>query len=196
MRSPATTLRVEHLDEALGICVTQPRLSWRLPAGSTAQSAYRVRTSNGWDSGRIASGDCVLVPYAGPPLHSAERVEWQVKVWTGHGESEWSAPAAFETGLLSAADWHAEWIVPGENPDGPPGERPATLLRWEFDVPSPIVVARLYGTAHGIYEGFLNGERIGDAELAPGFTQYRARLQVQTYDITAGVRQEIGRAHV
>jgi alpha-L-rhamnosidase len=188
MRPPATTLRVEHLDETLGIRVTQPRLSWRPPAGAAEQSAYRIRTSNGWDSGRISSAQSVLVPYAGPPLRSAEQVEWQVKVWTDTGESEWSAPAAFEMGLLAAADWQAEWIIPGESPDGPPGERPATLLRWEFEVAAPIVSARLYATAHGIYEGFLNGERIGDAELAPGFTQYRTRLQVQTYDITAAVQ--------
>ncbi|MEU8147674.1 glycoside hydrolase family 78 protein [Nonomuraea sp. NPDC048901] len=188
MRPPATTLRVEHLDETLGIRVTQPRLSWRPPAGAAEQSAYRIRTSNGWDSGRISSAQSVLVPYAGPPLRSAEQVEWQVKVWTDTGESEWSAPAAFEMGLLAATDWQAEWITPGESPGGPPGERPATLLRWEFEVAAPIVSARLYGTAHGIYEGFLNGERIGDAELAPGFTQYRTRLQVQTYDITAAVQ--------
>ncbi|MEU7748285.1 hypothetical protein [Nonomuraea sp. NPDC049158] len=113
MRPPATTLRVEHLDETLGIRVTQPRLSWRPPAGSAEQSAYRIRTSNGWDSGRISSAQSVLVPYAGPPLRSAEQVEWQVKVWTDTGESEWSAPAAFEMGLLAAADWQAEWIIPG-----------------------------------------------------------------------------------
>jgi alpha-L-rhamnosidase len=189
MKSPATNLRVEHLDEALGIHVTQPRMSWRLPEGSTGQIAYRIRTNNGWDSDRIASEENVLVPYAGPHLRSAERVEWQIKVWTDLGESQWSDTAAFEMGLLSVADWQTEWITPGRNPEGAPGERPATLLRWEFDVPAPIVSARLYGTAHGIYEGFLNGERIGDAELAPGFTQYRARLQVQTHDITAAIRQ-------
>ncbi|MGA5454740.1 family 78 glycoside hydrolase catalytic domain [Streptomyces umbrinus] len=189
MHPPATDLRTEHLDEALGIRVTRPRLSWRLPADTSAQSAYRIRASNSWDSGRITSRESVLVPYAGRPLRSAERVEWQVKVWTDRGESDWSAPARFETGLLSAADWQAEWITPGETPGGPAGERAATLLRWEFDVPAPVVAARMYGTAHGVYEASLNGARVGDAELTPGFTQYRTRLQVQTYDITAALRE-------
>ena len=76
-------------------------------------------------------------------------------------------------------------------PAGPPGERPAALLRREFDVDRPVVSARLHATAHGIYEAFLNGERVGDAELTPGFTQYDARLQVQTYDVT---RPASGRA--
>ena len=65
-----------------------------------------------------------------------------------------------------------------------PGERPAPLLRAEFDVAGPIAAARIHLTAHGIYEAFLNGERIGADELAPGFTQYDAHVAVQTYDVT------------
>ena len=79
-------------------------------------------------------------------------------------------------------------------PDGPPGERPAALLRFEFDVDRPVGRARLHATAQGIYEAFLNGERVGDAELTPGFTQYDARLQVQTYDVTRPVRDGPQRA--
>ena len=60
------------------------------------------------------------------------------------------------------------------------------LLRGEFELPDvPVARARLYATAHGIYEAFVNGQRAGDAELTPGFTEYRDRLQVQTYDIAA-----------
>ncbi len=184
-----THLRVEHLDEALGIRLARPRLSWRLPAGTARQTAYRIRTDNGCDSGRTESADSLLIPYAGPPLRSAERVAWQVRVWTDRGESGWSPPGVFETGLLRTSDWQADWITPGVDPGGPPGDRPATLLRHEFDVAAPVVSARLYATAHGVYEGFLNGARIGTAEVTPGFTQYRARLQVQTYDITSGVTQ-------
>ncbi|RSM43174.1 alpha-L-rhamnosidase [Amycolatopsis balhimycina DSM 5908] len=182
-----THLRVEHLDDALGIGLARPRLSWRLPLGAAVQTAYRIRTDSGWDSGRTESAESLLIPYAGPALRSGERVGWQVMVWTDRGESDWSAPGTFETGLLDAGDWQTEWVTPGQDPGGSPGERPASLLRYEFDVDRPVVSARLYATAHGVYEGFLNGERIGDAELTPGFTQYRTRLQVQTYDVTAGV---------
>ena len=73
-------------------------------------------------------------------------------------------------------------------PDGPKGERPAALLRFEFDVDRPVVSARLHATAQGLYEAFLNAERVGDAELTPGYTQYDAHLQVQTVDVTASVR--------
>ncbi len=178
-------LRVEHLAGAFGIGTTRPRLSWWLPDGVRRQLAYRIRTGNGWDSGRVESADSVLVDYAGPPLRSGERVVWQVKVWTDAGESDWSDPAGFELGLLEPDDWSALWIAPVE-PDLPPaGRRPAMLVRGEFELPEAVVAsARLYATAHGIYEVFVNGRRAGDAELTPGFTEYRDRLQVQAYDIT------------
>ena len=135
-------LRVEHLDEALGIRVREPRFSWRLPTGVTRQAAYRIRTSNDWDTDRVASDQSILVPYAGPPLRSAERVEWQVQVWTDRGPSEWSEWAWFEMGLLDEHDWQAVWVGPEEDSRTEPGERPAPLLRAEFDVAGPIAAAR------------------------------------------------------
>ncbi|MEU0479593.1 family 78 glycoside hydrolase catalytic domain [Streptosporangium sp. NPDC006013] len=182
-----TRLRVEHLDEAFGVTCRAPRLSWWLPAGAHTQHAYRVRT-DGWDSGRIESAHNVLVPYGGPPPASRERTSWQVKVWTELGESGWSAPAEWETGLLEAADWSARWIAPVEDEVAEPGARPAHLLRRTFTLDGPVVRARAYATAHGIYELFVNGVRAGDAELAPGSTSYRANLHVQTYDVTRLLR--------
>ncbi|SOD98162.1 family 78 glycoside hydrolase catalytic domain [Blastococcus haudaquaticus] len=181
-------LRVEHLDDAIGIRTTTPRLSWRLPDGAREQVAYRLTADNGWDSGWAADGRHLLLPYAGPPLTSAQRVEWQVAVRTDLGESPVSAPACFETGLLWEEDWQSSWIEPGTMPDGPKGYRPAALLRLEFDVDRPVASARLHATAQGLYEAFLNGGRVGDAELTPGWTQYDARLQVQTVDVTASVQ--------
>ena len=127
----------------------------------------------------------MLVEYGGPELGSGDRVAWQVKVWTDLGESDWSDVNTFELGLLSSDDWSAQWIAPAESEPAPAGRRPAMLLRGEFELPSAAAVerARLYATAHGIYEVFVNGRRVGDAELTPGYTEYRDRLQVQTYDV-------------
>jgi alpha-L-rhamnosidase len=80
-------LRVEHLDEALGIHVAAPRLSWRLPEGAAAQTGYRITGDNGWDTGRVDDDRSLLVPYTGPPLTSGARLEWRVKTWTDLGES-------------------------------------------------------------------------------------------------------------
>jgi alpha-L-rhamnosidase len=183
-----TGLRVEHLDAALGIRTTAPRLSWRLPDGAREQLAYRITADNDVDTGWVESDQQVLVPYAGPPLESSQRVHWQVQVRTDLGESGVSEPAWFETGLLWPEDWQVSWIEPGVMPAGAKGDRPAALLRFEFEVDRPVVAARLHATAQGIYEAFLNGSRAGDAELTPGWTQYDERLQVQTVDVTASIR--------
>ncbi|WP_330262901.1 family 78 glycoside hydrolase catalytic domain [Streptomyces griseorubiginosus] len=188
MNSP-TCLRAEQLEHALGIGTRRPRLSWWLPADSGVQLAHRIRTGEGWDSGRVEGADSVHVPYGGPPPGSGERITWQVKVWTDAGESDWSEWAWFETGLLDPSDWQALWIEPVETEVPPAGHRPAHVLRTPFSTTSPVRRARLYATAQGLYEAFLNGERIGDAELTPGFTQYDVRLQVQTYDVTALARE-------
>jgi alpha-L-rhamnosidase len=187
-RPVPTRLRVEHLFNALGIDATRPRLSWWLPDGTRRQLAHRIRADNGWDTGRIESPDSVLIDYTGPSLRSGDRVAWQVKVWTDVGESGWSAEQMFELGLLEPDDWSARWIEPIESEPSPPGGRPAMLVRGEFELAGAAARARLYATAHGIYEAFVNGTRVGDAELTPGFTEYRDRLQVQVYDITGLLR--------
>ncbi|MEU8652523.1 family 78 glycoside hydrolase catalytic domain [Streptomyces sp. NPDC048737] len=178
-----THLRVEHLDRPLGIHVRCPRLSWRLPHGSRTQTAYRIEAGD-WDSGRVDSAVNTYVRYAGPTPGSATRIPWRVKVWTDLGESDWSQASWWETGLLEPHAWQARWIEPAEPEPAAAGLRPAHLLRHAFTLGKPVREARLHATAHGIYEAFLNGHRVGDAELTPGFTAYRSRLQVQTYDVT------------
>ena len=84
--SASHSLRVEHLDEPLGIRVTAPRFSWRLPDGAAWQEAYRVTGDDGWDTGWVPSAEHVLVPYGGPDLESSHRVQWRVRVRTDLGE--------------------------------------------------------------------------------------------------------------
>jgi alpha-L-rhamnosidase len=156
----------------------QPALSWWLPAGSSVQHAYRLRTDDGYDTGRVVGPAQSFVRL--PVFDRSRRcAQAQVKVWTDLGESGWSDPVTLESGLLAARDWQARWI----GPDQEPGSRPAYWLRTTFDVP-PCRQARLYVTALGLYEAFLDGQRVGDTELAPGYTQYRERVQYQAYDVT------------
>ena len=177
-------LRVEHLEEALGIDVVAPRLSWQLAAPATRQEAYRLEVGT-WSSGWVESDECVLVPYDGPAVGSRTRLEWRVQVRTDAGVSAWSAWSWWETGLLRTDDWTARWISPVEvDPLPPAGERPASVLRTRFTVTEPRSSARIHATAHGLYELFLDGVRVGDQELTPGYTSYRSRVQVQTYDVT------------
>ncbi|MET7988444.1 family 78 glycoside hydrolase catalytic domain [Streptomyces sp. NPDC005281] len=183
------SLAVEHLgDSPLGLGERSPRLSWRLPAGTAAQQAYRIRAGINaveHDTGWVEGAASVLVAWPFAPLGSAAAVAWQVRLRTDRGESAWSERAVFETGLLDASDWSADWIRPYEPEVAAPGQRPAYELRRRFVVDRPVRRARLYATAHGVYETFLDGTRVGDVELAPGYTNYTRRLPVQAYDVTA-----------
>ena len=164
----------------------QPALSWWLPPGSSLQHAYRLRTDDGFETGRVDSRaqSFVRLPVFDRSRRSAGA---QVKVWTDLGESDWSNPVRLEADLLADEDWVARWIGIDEDPRPAPGSRPAYWLRTSFDVP-PFSEARLYVTALGLYEAFLDGQRVGDAELTPGYTQYRMRVQYQVFDITSLMR--------
>jgi alpha-L-rhamnosidase len=185
-----TRLRIEHGARPLGTGSTRPRLSWWLPTGASAQRAYRVEATI---DGRVAAtGEIVqeepfLRPWPFDPLGSRARVAWRVQVRTADGWSEWSAPHEFETGLLDVGDWDARFVAASDGVDAfaPRGERGALYFRRTFGVDRHVERARVYATAHGIYELHVDGVRVGDLELTPGFTAYRSHLEVQTYDVGA-----------
>ncbi len=139
----------------------QPALSWWLPEGCSVQHAYQVRTDDGYDTGRVegAIQSFVRLPVFDRSRRSALA---QVKVWTDLGESAWSDHVRLESGLLGEQDWHARWIGVEEAERPEQGSRPAYWLRTLIDVP-PAAEARLYLTALGLYEAFLDGSRVGDA---------------------------------
>jgi Alpha-L-rhamnosidase N-terminal domain./Bacterial alpha-L-rhamnosidase. len=189
--TPPAALAVEHLGSPLGLGEPAPRLSWRLPEGTRTQSAYRIRAEFGGvvhDSDWVESAESVLRPWPFDPVGSALPVSWRVRVRTDRGESGWSAAAGFETGLLAAGDWTASWIRPGEPDPLPQAPRPAYELSGHLTIRQPVRRARLYATAHGLYETFLDGVRVGDLELTPGYTHYTARVPVQAYDATPLLR--------
>ena len=187
-----TDLRTEHLVNPLGLDETAPRFSWKLadPRPGAAQLAYQLEVSAAgtviWDSRRIDDDNSVLVPYAGPALQPHTRYHWRLRIWDHTGTvSAWSSPAWFETGFLNPlAPWPAaEWIhrpLPAA-----PAARPAVHLRQSFRLPSAPLEARLYITARGLFEPHVNGTRIGNDHLTPGWTDYRHRLEYLAYDVTA-----------
>jgi alpha-L-rhamnosidase len=177
-----TRLRVEHLGDAvLGLALRRPRLSWWLPTGVGHQEAYEVALGDG-RTARVDTDRHVLTPWPFAPLGSRERVAWRVRALVDGRWSDWSDEASFETALLDPGDWSASWVEPDEGDPPPPGDRPAWVLRHRFSIDAP-ADARLYATAHGVYEAFLNGARVGDLELTPGFTSYATNLHVQTYEV-------------
>ncbi|HEY9329247.1 MAG TPA: family 78 glycoside hydrolase catalytic domain [Streptomyces sp.] len=177
----------EHLSDGLGIGVASPRLTWTLPRGSGLQTAYELeldRHGTRWRTGRVDGADQVLVRWPGSPLASRERATVRVRVWGADGEpSAWSAPNAVEAGLLDPVDWQAVPVGAGWDEDPEADRRPARV-RKDFRLDRPVTRARLYVTAHGLYEVEINGHRVGDEALAPGWTVYPHRLRYRTHDVT------------
>ncbi|MEU5093656.1 family 78 glycoside hydrolase catalytic domain [Streptomyces sp. NPDC020996] len=178
----------EHLTDGLGIGVPAPRLSWTLPPGHGAQEAYELeldRAGRTERTGRVESPGQVLVAWPGTPLTSRERVTVRVRVWApGAAEpSAWSEPSAVEAGLLDPADWAAVPVGADWDEDPHAARRPARV-RKDFRLGRPVTRARLYVTAHGLYEVEINGRRVGDEALAPGWTVYPHRLRYRTHDVT------------
>lgn len=185
----AVNLKTEYLKNPLGIDLPQPRLFWNCDGGVT-QTAYQIlcRDNTGailWDSGKIA-GYAMRVRYAGKALGSRCHVLWQVRLWDeADAPGEWSEEAFFELGLLQASDWQAKWIT-GNYRVNRKHRYPVDCFRKIFSTEA-VEKARLYITACGEYEARLDGQKIGDFCLAPGYTDYRKRVQYQAYDVTAAL---------
>ncbi len=190
-----SSLRCEYLTNPIGIDWVQPRLSWKLVGNERGlcQTAYRIEVgtaaglSDMWDSGKVESDQSTQVLYSGSKVPSRTRVYWQVTVWNQKGENITSGVASWETGLR-VEDWGAKWIQ-GPLSGGPRTMSPVPhFSSGVFQVQKNVESARLYVSALGAYEARLNGAKIGDHELAPGWTDFRKRVRYQTFDVTDDLR--------
>ncbi|HEV8248271.1 MAG TPA: glycoside hydrolase family 78 protein [Polyangiaceae bacterium] len=191
-------LRCEHLENPLAIDVKRPRLCWKIESSrrGVRQTAYEVECASSaellaqgradvWASGRVPSAQSVDVVWAGPALQSRQHVYWRVRIVDeAERASAWSEPAQFEMGLLGTGDWSAEWIA-APLVGGKYTTVPCPFLRKSFSLPLAVKKARLYVTALGVFEAYLNGQRIGRDELAPGWTDYEKRVPYHVYDVSS-----------
>ncbi|WP_299033344.1 glycoside hydrolase family 78 protein [uncultured Pseudokineococcus sp.] len=192
-----TDLRAEQLEPALGLGTATPRLSWVVRPAADAvveedwrQRGYEVEVvpaagGDAWRSGEVAGDHGVLVPWPGAPLASRTAVHVRVRALGEDGvASAWSGPLPVETGLLDPADWVAR-PVSAELGQDPSDVQPPVLLRRVLQLDAPVASARLHLSAHGVTEVELNGRRVGDEVMAPGWTSYDHRLRYRTHDVTA-----------
>ncbi|MDQ1032576.1 alpha-L-rhamnosidase [Streptomyces umbrinus] len=210
-----TAPTVEYVQHPLGLDAQRPRLSWPMASEKPGarQSAYQVRVASSesrlsrpdvWDSGKVVSGDSSLVPYTGPQLKPRTRYFWSVRVWDGDGgASGWSAPSWWETGLMGAAQWSADWIsapaaltdapsLEGADwiwfPEGEPANSAPAATRWfrrTLDLPAGVTAATLALTADNVYSVSVNGAEVARTDLETDHDGWRRPAVV---DVLAQVR--------
>lgn len=195
--------RLESATNPLGIDHPNPRFSWQLQSGArgTMQSAYRILVASSaptlegdqgdlWDSGVVQSPDCLLIPYAGKLLSSGTTYHWKVQVWDQNGNaSAWSDDAHWTMGKLDASEWKAQWIgldraVGEDDPEREKRRLSARMLRKEIEVSKPVERALAYVCGVGLFEWYLNGQKVGDQVLAAALSDYEKRAYYMMFDVT------------
>ncbi len=178
----------------IGLDTQNPRFSWVINSDGrqVLQTAYEISvdvseenlvnsSSSIWSSGKINSSQSVHVQYNGPQLKPGTKYFWKVRVWDNKGNvSDWSRIAWWQTGLLEYDAWEADWISTESSNDVT-----VNYFRKGFTVEGSreIKKATAYLTSRGMYEAYINGKRVGDAYLTPGWTSYNNRIQYQAYDV-------------
>lgn len=203
-----SSLRVEGQVRPLGVETEQPRFSWVISSdrNDVVQKWYRIIVASSpenlaggkgdlWDSGKVQSDSSVLVTYKGKPLPYNSRMWWKVRVGTNKGDSEWSEAAEFGTGMRGESHWRGNWIGWDEpfdwDDESMHSRLSARYLREEFDNGGKTVRrAMVHISGLGLYEMFINGEKVGDDVLTPSPTDYRRTVLYNTYDVTPLLRQE------
>lgn len=191
-----TGLQSDHLENPIGIDNPAPRLSWKMEDNrqGARQRAYRVLvgkdsiqvaggTADMWDTGKMISQD-ILVTYAGKPLEPCTKYYWKVISDDLLDKEVASSVHSFETGMMNSKNWQGAWIGDGKDKD----YQPAPYFRKKFAAGKTIKSARAYIAAAGLYEMYINGEKIGDHRLDPLYTRFDRRNLYVTYDVTSQLR--------
>jgi len=189
-------LRCDGKSEPLAIADAHPQFSWQLTPSSTAlhsvsQSAYRIQVVEDqdgfaashkilWDSGQVPSPASFAVVYAGPALAASHAYQWRVEVWDEqHHASGWSNAGHW----MQAPVWRAAWIA--AHPTVSADDEPLPLFRKSFTIPHRVLRAVLYASGLGQDELRLNGQKVGNDELTPGWSDYRKTVYYDAFDVTA-----------
>ena len=189
------SLKCESVVDPMNVDVQRPNLSWVISSNEEGQrqTAFQVLVSSSrqkldankgdlWDTGRDPSSATLEVPYKGKDLTSAEQVFWKVRTWDAHNKvSSWSEPGTWTMGLLKPSDWHTKWI--GATAEG--AKAVTLFFRKQFHVSKSIRRALVFASGLGQYEMWLNGKKVGEDWLTPGWTQYAKTVLADSYDVTS-----------
>jgi hypothetical protein len=191
-----TDLRCEYVVNPLGVDSPNPRLFWELESKERGQmqTAYQILVASSednlakddgdlWDSGKVDSDVTIQIAYDGGELKSSQQVFWKIRAWDAAGKiSAWSKPATWTMGVLHNSEWQARWIGAADT------NISSLLLRREFVVKPGLKRAVVNICGLGQYELTLNGQKVGDDFLSPGWSKYDKTCLYDTHDITANLR--------
>jgi len=218
-QTPVKEILCDYRSNPIGVAVERPVLSWKLTSTkrNIIQTAYQVLVANDsvalrnnkgntWDSKKVFSNESIQVIFSGNKLEPAKTYYWKVRVWDNEGKaSGWSKPGKWQMGLLNSADWAgAKWIAYNKMPDSlrivPGLENTADsrwnkgsdilpLLRKKFAVAKKVKKATVFITGLGQFELSLNGQKVGDDFLDPGWTLFDKRTLYVCFDVTSLLKQ-------
>ncbi|MFH1195116.1 MAG: family 78 glycoside hydrolase catalytic domain [bacterium] len=202
-------LRCEKLIDPQGIDIIVPALSWYSESDyqNQIQTAYQIIVASSlekleanegdlWDSEKVYSNQSINIVYQGKTLLSGMQCFWKVKVWDSNGnESNWSQSAKWSMGFLNMSDWEANWIglerpVGNDKPDAENTHLSARMLRKEFEADNKVRRATAYICGLGLFELYINGEKIGDQVLAPALSEYQKKSLYMTFDVTKNIAEK------
>lgn len=195
-----THLSVNGKSNPLGIEDFNPEFGWQIKSGlkNIAQHSYRIIVSSSselidrnegdmWDTKLVKSDASQWIEYKGKKLKDNTVYYWKVKSITNEGCTGWSKTSKWRMGLLSENKWHGRWIgldksFPWDS-ETKWSKLSARYYRKQFDLDKTIDDAVLYISGLGLYELYLNGEKVGDQVLAPAPTDYRRRVLYNCFDV-------------
>ena len=197
-----TNLRTERLEFPMSLDTPTPRFGWQIESDQQGvmQTAYHIIVASTpekaerfegdlWDA-NVISDQSQWIRYEGRQLRSNTRGYWRVSIETNKGKSEWSQVAMFNIGLLNESDWEGQWIGMDHanvwDKEEEHSQLSARYLRTEFEIGKETIrQATLYVSGLGMYEAFINGQKVGDDVLAPAPTDYRKTVLYNAYDVTS-----------
>ncbi len=202
-----TNLQCEMLNNPEGIDVVQPRLSWQIKSdvNDVRQTAYQIIVASTlenlnankadlWDSGKVISNESVNIIYNGKKLGDRQNAFWKVTVFTNKGEIKSAVTAHFSIGILTYADWKStRWIgyekLSKDDSISQYSRLSARYLRKEINLKKQVKSAKVYIMGMGLYELYINGNKIGDQVLAPVPTDYTKNVKYNVFDVTSQLKE-------
>ncbi|MBK5196223.1 MAG: alpha-L-rhamnosidase N-terminal domain-containing protein, partial [Proteiniphilum sp.] len=186
-------LRTDHLENPTGIDNPNPRLMWMMDdhRPGAGQAAFKVivgsdslQVLNGegdiWNTGKT-DAETRLITYKGKKLGPFTKYYWKVILWDKEKRESASSVNTFETGMMGINNWQGSWIGDGRDIHF----KPASYFRKEFPAKKEIQSARAYIAVAGLYELYINGEKIGNHRLDPMYTRFDRRNLYVTHDVTS-----------